>query len=214
MSKTYMVKGIFGPTIQGEGPSVGGSAVFLRFAGCNMWDGRSETKPSSICYYCDTDFRGGTKMTAQEILDAIEAIETESSLLVVTGGEPALQWDSVLSKTLCDCGWWIQMETNGSTPLKGSVHELIISPKVNCTLVENNFVGTSVFALKLLYPWIGPGFHIEDWLNFDADHKFIQPIANPDGTYNVDVVAGAVDIISQYPSWRISVQIQKFLGVE
>ena len=54
--KWYSVKSIFGPTIQGEGTLTGQVTSFLRFAGCNVWDGRPETKASSACPYCDTDF--------------------------------------------------------------------------------------------------------------------------------------------------------------
>ena len=39
--KTYAVKELY-YTLQGEGAHTGRAAVFLRFAGCNLWSGREE----------------------------------------------------------------------------------------------------------------------------------------------------------------------------
>ena len=54
---TYSVKEIF-YTLQGEGLRAGRSAVFCRFAGCNLWSGREQDRASAICRFCDTDFVG------------------------------------------------------------------------------------------------------------------------------------------------------------
>ena len=53
----YSVKEIF-YTLQGEGANAGTPAVFLRFAGCNLWSGREEDRASAVCRFCDTDFVG------------------------------------------------------------------------------------------------------------------------------------------------------------
>src|SRR3970282_1353058 len=52
---TYAVKEIY-YTLQGEGVNTGRPAVFLRFAGCNLWTGREEDRASATCRFCDTDF--------------------------------------------------------------------------------------------------------------------------------------------------------------
>src|ERR1044071_2030731 len=57
---TYSVKEIF-YTLQGEGANTGRPAVFLRFAGCNLWTGRAEDRdrgPGGCSRWCDTDFVG------------------------------------------------------------------------------------------------------------------------------------------------------------
>ena len=54
---SYAVKEIY-YTLQGEGANVGRPAVFLRFAGCNLWSGREEDRASATCDFCDTDFVG------------------------------------------------------------------------------------------------------------------------------------------------------------
>ena len=45
-------------TLQGEGAQSGRPAVFLRFAGCNLWSGRESDRASAVCKFCDTQFVG------------------------------------------------------------------------------------------------------------------------------------------------------------
>ena len=45
-------------TLQGEGVQAGSRAVFLRFAGCNLWRGREQDRATAQCNFCDTDFVG------------------------------------------------------------------------------------------------------------------------------------------------------------
>jgi len=73
-TRTYRVKEIFGPTIQGEGLHTGMPCLFVRLAGCNAWDGRPETRAASACPYCDTDFRGGEALALAEILSRLNAL--------------------------------------------------------------------------------------------------------------------------------------------
>jgi organic radical activating enzyme len=73
---TYAVKEIY-YTLQGEGAQTGRAAVFLRFAGCNLWSGREEDRESATCKFCDTDFigtdgpGGGKFTTADALADAV-----------------------------------------------------------------------------------------------------------------------------------------------
>ena len=43
---SYTVKEIF-LTVQGEGANLGRPAVFIRFAGCNLWSGREHDRARS-----------------------------------------------------------------------------------------------------------------------------------------------------------------------
>src|SRR3954469_17647874 len=54
---TYLVKEIY-YTLQGEGAQAGRAAVFLRFAGCNLWSGLERDRHAAPCRFCDTDFVG------------------------------------------------------------------------------------------------------------------------------------------------------------
>ena len=54
---SYAVKEIF-YTLQGEGAHTGRPAVFLRFAGCNLWTGYEKDRATAVCQFCDTEFVG------------------------------------------------------------------------------------------------------------------------------------------------------------
>ena len=54
---SYAVKEIF-LTLQGEGVHAGRRAVFVRFAGCNLWSGLERDRATAVCQFCDTDFVG------------------------------------------------------------------------------------------------------------------------------------------------------------
>jgi organic radical activating enzyme len=74
---SYQVKEIY-YTLQGEGAQAGRVAVFLRFAGCNLWSGRESDRASATCNFCDTDFvgvdgPGGGKFATAELLAAAVA---------------------------------------------------------------------------------------------------------------------------------------------
>lgn len=118
------VSEVFGPTIQGEGRSVGREVVFLRLSGCNLH-----------CVWCDTpytwnwigtDFAHPDKydpeleveeMNTEQVYEAI-AIKAEGRVksLVVSGGEPLIQHKQLLPllQWLKNEGWWIEIETNGT----------------------------------------------------------------------------------------------------
>ena len=89
MSSKYMeVSEIFGPTLQGEGPSVGSPAIFLRLRRCNL-----------ACEWCDTKYTWQAsdpgyetyrRMTALQVADEVQKIRGRSHVLVITGGEPLI----------------------------------------------------------------------------------------------------------------------------
>ena len=106
---SYTVKEIY-YTLQGEGAHTGRAAVFLRFAGCNLWSGREADRGTggSCSDWCDTDFvgtdgpDGGVFETAEALAEAVierwpkSAAATASTgsrpLVICTGGEPLLGW--------------------------------------------------------------------------------------------------------------------------
>src|SRR5512139_731611 len=118
---TYTVHSIF-KTIQGEGAWTGRVAVFCRFAGCNLWSGREQDRADAICKFCDTEFVGGIKYGATVLADAIGDTwgrsDRKRRMVVLTGGEPALQYNTALRMALKARGFFIAMETNGTVELK------------------------------------------------------------------------------------------------
>src|SRR3954468_13223475 len=119
--RKYAVKECF-LTLQGEGAQSGSRAVFLRFAGCNLWSGREQDRATAQCSFCDTDFvgtdgeGGGKFATANELADHVAAIwgGAERRLVVITGGEPMLQLDAALVEALHERGFRIAAESNGT----------------------------------------------------------------------------------------------------
>src|ERR671919_566838 len=106
---SYAVKEAF-LTLQGEGVQSGSRAVFLRFAGCNLWSGREADRASAVCRFCDTDFVGtdgagggryaGAEALADAVLAAWPAGVEAHRFVVCTGGEPLLQLDAPLLDAL------------------------------------------------------------------------------------------------------------------
>jgi len=122
----YQVKEIFF-TLQGEGAQTGRAAVFLRFAGCNLWTGLERDRTHAVCQFCDTDFvgtdgvGGGKFATAAELASAVGRAWPGAAggkpLVVCTGGEPALQLDDALIAALRAAGFEIAIESNGTLEL-------------------------------------------------------------------------------------------------
>ena len=217
--KIYQVKEVY-LTLQGEGAQAGRTAVFLRFAGCNLWSGREEDRSSAICSFCDTDFRGtdgpqGGRYTAQELAEVVAALwlspqtptkpNTENHAYVVcTGGEPLLQLDESLIQALKQKGFAIGVETNGTLPAPAGIDWLCLSPKAGtqCSIVSGD-------ELKLVYPQAG--ICPEDFAKLDFKHFFLQPMDGPELNRNIRL---CIEYCSRHPQWRLSLQWHKMIGIK
>lgn len=201
---TYTVKEIF-KTLQGEGGLAGKVAVFCRFAGCNLWSGRERDRMRAICNFCDTKFRHGTKyQTADELADAIQAEwgpEPWHRAVVLTGGEPALQFDKPLYEALRKRGFYIAIETNGTIRLKAHADWVCVSPKAGTDLAH-----LEADELKVVYPQDGDLAAI----SVRARIKSVQPMDGPNRKANTDA---AIAFCLANPSWRLSLQTHKFVGL-
>lgn len=209
--KTYRVKEIFGPTLQGEGPYSGVCVYFVRLSNCNRWNGRAGSKPNSVCYYCDTDFVGGELMTSEDILGKLSELHTSDFRpnVVVSGGEPMLQLDRELARALDLNFGDVHVETNGSLPIPPEVDEWLthvtVSPKQNADETEVQHPG----ALKFLYPWVGPDITPEHF-KAQSSAVYIQPIEGPAYDENL---AGAIQVCLSNPDYRLSLQTHKILNL-
>jgi 7-carboxy-7-deazaguanine synthase len=209
---SYAVKEVFF-TLQGEGANAGSPAVFVRFAGCNLWSGREEDRASAICRFCDTDFfgtdgiRGGRFSTAEElaavIVSAWPVQPPQRALVVCTGGEPLLQLDENLIAALHARGFRVAVETNGTKSAPNGVDWICVSPKANTEVVLR-----AGHELKLVYPQAGAEPEFYECLSFD--HFFLQPMDGPERQRNTEL---AVKYCLEHPGWRLSLQIHKLLGI-
>lgn len=208
---TYAVKECF-LTLQGEGMQSGSRAVFLRFAGCNLWSGREEDRASAQCNFCDTDFvgtdgEGGGKFRAAEDLAAqVEKLwgtGQEARLVVITGGEPMLQLDSPLVDALHARGFRIAVESNGTLPAIDGIDWLCISPKAGTEVVQR-----SGDELKLVWPQAGiDPTELENW---DFDHLLVQPM---DCENRDQAMKAAIRLAMERPRWRLTLQAHKVVGL-
>jgi len=208
---TYAAKACFLP-LQGEGVQMGSRAVFLRFAGCNLWSGREQDRETAQCTFCDTDFvgtdgEGGGKFRSAEALAAhVEALwgeGREQRLVVITGGEPMLQLDAALVDALHVLGFRVAVESNGTQPAVSGLDWLCVSPKAGTDVVQRQ--GNE---LKLVWPQKGiDPAALETW---DFDHFLIQPM---DCEQREEALQAAIRLAMDRPKWRLSLQAHKVIGL-
>jgi 7-carboxy-7-deazaguanine synthase (Cx14CxxC type) len=208
---SYAVKEAF-LTLQGEGVQAGSRAVFLRFAGCNLWSGREQDREQAQCNFCDTDFvgtdgeGGGKFASAEDLADHVASLwgaEQERRLVVVTGGEPMLQLDSALVDALHARGFRIAVETNGTLAATDGIDWICVSPKAGTVVVQR-----SGDELKLVWPQ--PGIDPAEFEGWSFDHFLVQPMDCAERQAAVDA---AIRLAMERPKWRLSLQAHKVVGL-
>src|SRR5205807_1713343 len=130
---TLIVSEVFGPTFQGEGPSAGRRAGFVRLGRCNL-----------DCAWCDTPYTWDwSRFDPAEELHEIDVVDLVGRLdamavdfVVVTGGEPLLQQRRLVPLLLAlnERGWRVEVETSGTLAptdeVVGLVDQFNVSPKL------------------------------------------------------------------------------------
>ncbi|MFP4129656.1 MAG: 7-carboxy-7-deazaguanine synthase QueE, partial [Halorhodospira sp.] len=123
--------------------------------------------------------------------------------VVCTGGEPALQLDGPLVAALHEAGLEVAVETNGTLALPAGLDWVCVSPKAGTELAV-----TGGDELKLIHPQ--PGAEPERFAALAFDHRFLQPLDDPD--YEAHQAA-AVAYCLAHPQWSLSLQLHKALGI-
>lgn len=181
MADKYVIREVF-DTLQGEGARAGTRAVFVRFAGCNLWNGRPQDREKGdgpCAKWCDTDFFKGKPLTSTELIGQMDLLWPAGARFpndpwrwcVLTGGEPALQLDAVLVDDLHAAGWKIAVETNGtinSAALNLCDH-VCLSPKRGTDL--RLLLRGKIHELKVILPGAVPAS--EGWTE-DELHSLEQ----------------------------------------
>ena len=215
---TYSVKEAY-VTLQGEGAQTGRAAVFLRFAGCNLWTGLERDRDTAVCKFCDTDFvgvngvNGGKFRTSgalathiRNLWDADGRVSADARPYVIcTGGEPLLQLDAHLIEELHDAGFEIGVETNGTIAAPDGIDWICVSPKANADLVQ-----TRGSELKLVYPQDEAEAQPERFQNLQFEHFFLQP---KDDSRQLENIAATAAYCMKHPKWRLSLQTHKLSGL-
>jgi 7-carboxy-7-deazaguanine synthase len=93
-------------SLQGESSYAGLPCVFVRTAGCNL-----------RCVWCDSEytFKGGQRMTLDEVEGEVRRLSPNGGLMEITGGEPMLQEAEVvaLMEKLLAAPYTVLLETSG-----------------------------------------------------------------------------------------------------
>src|SRR5690348_17262360 len=202
---TYSVKEIY-HTLQGEGAQTGRAAVFLRFAGCNLWSGLEKDRGQAVCQFCDTDFVGSDGPGGGKFADAAALADAVAGTwplqaggkpyVVCTGGEPLLQIDEDLIAALHAKGFEIGVETNGTLLPPAGLDWICVSPKAGA---EQKL--TRGDELKLIYPQ--DGAPPEKFAGQDFQNFFLQPMDNEARAANTEA---ATQYCLGHPQWRLSLQ--------
>ncbi len=212
---SYSVREIY-YTLQGEGAQVGRPAVFLRFAGCNLWSGREEDRASAVCRFCDTEFvgtdgpGGGRFADATKLAEAVaahwpdEAGETRP-YVVCTGGEPLLQLDEDAVDALHAAGFEVGVETNGTLAAPAGLDWICVSPKAGAGLNQ-----THGNELKLVFPQAEAEAQPDRFTHLNFEHFSLQPLDDEDRDENTQA---ALRYCLEHPRWRLSLQTHKLLGI-
>jgi 7-carboxy-7-deazaguanine synthase len=212
---SYSVREIF-YSLQGEGANVGRPAVFCRFTGCNLWSGLEADRERAFCQFCDTNFvgtggvGGGLFPSAGMLAAAVAGFwppgdrHAGRRLVICTGGEPLLQLDAGPVDEFRVRGFDVAVETNGTRPVTPGIDWVTVSPKAGAPLVVER--GDE---LKLVYPQ--DGLDPARFEQLDFSHFFLQPMHSPSVEANTRL---ALDYCLAHPRWRLSLQIQRILGIK
>jgi 7-carboxy-7-deazaguanine synthase len=199
----YLVKEMFGPTLQGEGAHAGRPCVFLRFAACNL-----------ECPWCDTDFaaEGAVKLEADQIVARLIELDVHASrMVVVTGGEPTLQWDAALADAIRAAGFRAHMESNGTRVPAAPVDWLTVSPKPQFHTGSLALVTLPVSELKVVVDdTVDTGVLAAYETRYPSEHYFAQPCMTADYAKSLQ---RTISLVQERPRWRLSLQLHKILEI-
>lgn len=211
------------PTIQGEGPFAGESAIFIRLAECNLQ-----------CPQCDTDYTSSwVEVDPHTIMSGVLAHRKSipnSKLVVITGGEPFRQNFVPLMQLLLGNEYTVQIETNGTLyqedfgdwKMGRSVH-VVCSPKtprLNRDLLKHIDTLKYVLSADAIDPTDGLPTSVlglnappaRPWPNFSG-RVYVQPCDDVDAARNAANVRACVESAMKF-GYRLGAQNHKSWGVE
>ena len=197
----YQVNEIF-YSLQGEGIRAGTANVFVRFSGCNLRCNEREHG-----FDCDTEFTSGRGLMLDELVSDINsaAYPCGQPSIIFTGGEPTLQLDAVLLRTLQKSDYYLAIETNGTRQVLPYFDWVCCSPKT----AEHTIKLAHVNELKYVRRK-GMGLPRP---KCEADNYLLSPAFQPDGSVKKEDLEWCIDLVKRNPRWRLSVQLHKLWNV-
>jgi 7-cyano-7-deazaguanosine (preQ0) biosynthesis protein QueE len=198
------VSEVFGPTIQGEGPTAGRRAAFVRLARCNL-----------DCAWCDTPYTWDWarydpakeihRASVSDILSRLDAMAVDR--VVITGGEPLLQQRRLvpLLEGLRDRGWAVEIETNGTIgpgpEVAARVSAFNVSPKLaNSGIPEDRRIRPDALAAlaatgRAVFKFVATGVADLDEIAAVVERHGLAPVwVMPEGTDAATIAARMAEL--------------------
>jgi organic radical activating enzyme len=187
-------------TLQGEGAHTGSSAYFLRIGGCDVG-----------CHWCDVKESWNAELHPVTPLEQMvqNAVSSGSPTVVVTGGEP-LMWNmGPLTDALHAAGLQVHLETSGAYPLTGTWDWICLSPKK--TKAPRSEWYAVAHELKVIV------FNNDDfrWAEVHAQeiNREAQRFLQPEWSKREKALPEIIAYIERNPTWRLSLQTHKYIGL-
>jgi organic radical activating enzyme len=220
---TLVVSEVFGPTWQGEGPSLGRRAGFVRLGRCNL-----------ACTFCDTpytwrwsDHDPEVELTTRTVDGVVaELTGMDVGLVVVTGGEPLLQQSHLpaLLRPLRAGGVDVEVETAGTLAPTAELVELVTRFNVSPKLANSGnpldrrlrpdvlraFEATGKAAFKFVAVDIGD---LDEIAAIVADSDLTDVWVMPEGTDAGTIVARSRDLAEPVLArgWNLTTRLHVLL---
>jgi len=192
-------------SLQGEGSHSGRSAFFIRLGGCDVG-----------CSWCDTKHswaKAGHPVRPVHALasEAQAAAEAGAAFVVITGGEPLHHDLDGLCTALEPVGLPLHLETSGVDPLSGRFHWITLSPKRHQPPLP--VLLASCHELKVVVH-TASDLHFAEAMAHAAETAGNQPQLMIQPGWNSEPGQDlSVEYVKTHPSWRLSLQSHKQLGV-
>ncbi len=187
-------------TLQGEGYNMGKAAYFVRIGGCDVG-----------CSWCDSKESWNEKLFPPILVDKLveNVLEVKAKTVVITGGEPSLYPLDYFTQLLQDKGVKTMVETSGAHELSGKWDWICLSPKKYSP--PRNSVYPNADELKVIIQ------HEADlkWAEMNAElvsektHLYLQP----EWSSIPKIMPVLTDYIMKNPTWRMSLQSHKYMGI-
>ena len=189
-------------TIQGEGAYTGHAAYFLRLGGCNVG-----------CVWCDVkdswDANAHPQVSVEHLTTLVKE-NSESKLVVITGGEPAMYNLHSLTDKLQSSGYQTHIETSGAYPIQGTFDWITLSPKkfkapVTSAMDKANELKVVIYN-KSDFAWAEE--------HAKQVNKSCKLFLQPEWSKHEKMQLLIFEYVKENPQWQISLQTHKYLGVD
>lgn len=187
-------------TIQGEGFYQGYAAYFIRLGGCDVG-----------CVWCDVkeswDAAAHPLVPVEEMVK--EAKASGTSLVVITGGEPAMYDLDELTTAIQAAGMKTNIETSGVYELTGSWDWVCFSPKKFKT--PHPSVYQVANELKVIV------YNKSDFEWAEEHAARVSPdcelFLQPEWSKEKEMLPQIIDYVKRFPKWKVSLQIHKYMNI-